>query len=228
MNNKNVCVLVGNEKLLELYNIKYQKSDSIGTIVYLSYDGNYYGNIVIRDEIKENSKETIEYLNKSYNTIMLTGDNNDISKQVAGEICIKEVYSQLLPKQKYQILKDVIDKSKAKVCYIGDGINDAPSLKLADVGIAMGGCGSDAAKETADIVIMNDDISKIKETIKVSKFTKKIIIQNIVMSLGIKIIAMIIGILGILGSYAMLLAVFADVGVCLLAILNTIRVMKIK
>ena len=159
---------------------------------------------------------------------MLTGDAKDVAELIAKEVGIKEVKSQLLPKEKYEYLKELINNKNGKVCYIGDGINDAPALKLSDVGIAMGGSGSDSAKETADIVIMNDDLMKIKETKRVAKYTKKIIVQNIAMSLGIKFIAMIIGFFGILGSYAMLMAVFADVGVCLIAILNTMRIMKLK
>lgn len=228
INGKEIKTLVGNEYLLEMYNIPFEKCKSVGTIVYLAENDKYLGNVVIRDEIKETSKEVINFLNKKFHTIMLTGDTEDVANLVASEVGIKEVKSQLLPKQKYDYLKKVIKESEGKVCYIGDGINDAPSLKLADVGIAMGGKGSDSAKETADIVIMNDDLVKIKETLLVSKYTKKIIIQNIVMSLGIKLIAMVIGVIGILGSYAMLLGVFADVGVCLLAILNTFRIMRLK
>lgn len=228
VNGKEVITLVGSEQLLNMFNVCYEKCVSIGTIVYLVVDNVYLGNVVIRDELKETSKEIICYLNKKYHTVMLTGDTPDVCELVSKEIGIKEAKSQLLPAQKYNYLKELIKNSKDKVCYVGDGINDAPSLKLSDVGIAMGAKGSDSAKETADIVIMNDDLMKIKETIRVSKYTKKIIIQNIVMSLGIKVIAMIIGVLGILGSYAMLLGVFADVGVCLLAILNTLRIMKLK
>ena len=228
VNGKEIKTLVGNDSLQEMFNIKFEKCKSVGTIVYLAIDDQYMGNVVIRDEIKENSKEVIEYLNKNYHTVMLTGDTEDVANLVASEVGIKEIKSKLLPKQKYDYLKELIKTTKGKVCYVGDGINDAPSLKLADVGIAMGSAGSDSAKETADIVVMNDDLNKIKETLMVSRYTKKIIIQNIIMSLGIKLIAMVIGIIGILGSYAMLLGVFADVGVCLLAILNTFRIMKYK
>ena len=211
-----------------MHNVEFNKEKSVGTIVYLAVDNKFYGDVVIRDEVKETSRELIEYLNKTANTVILTGDTDDVATLVAKEVGIKEVKSQLLPKQKFDYLKEIISKGNGKVCYVGDGINDAPALKIADVGIAMGNTGSDSAKENADIVISNDDLMKIKDTIRVSKYTKKIVVENIVMALGIKLAAMIIGILGIFGSYAMLLAVFADVGVCLLAILNTIRIMKLK
>lgn len=223
-----IDILAGNDSLLEMFNVSFEKCKSVGTIVYLSVNKKCLGNIVIRDEVKETSKEIIEFLNKKCNTVMLTGDTKDVAELIAKEVGIKEVKSQLLPKEKYEYLKELINNKNGKVCYIGDGINDAPALKLSDVGIAMGGSGSDSAKETADIVIMNDDLMKIKETKRVAKYTKKIIVQNIAMSLGIKFIAMIIGFFGILGSYAMLMAVFADVGVCLIAILNTMRIMKLK
>lgn len=228
LNGKIVDILVGNENLLSMHNITIEKEKSVGTIVYLAVDNKYLGKVVIQDEIKETSKELISELNKKANTVILTGDTNDVATLVASQVGIKEVKSQLLPKQKFDCLKEIISRDDGKVCYIGDGINDAPSLRLADVGIAIGCDGSDAARENADIVIASDDLMKVKDTIRVSSFTKRIIVQNIVMSLGIKVFSMVVGILGILGSYAMLLAVFADVGVCLLAILNTLRIMKFK
>lgn len=222
-------ILVGNNVLMNSYNINYIENKEIGTILYLSVNQEFFGSIVIRDEIKEKSYDLFKYLNKKgYKTIMLTGDNEEVAKYVANELGISEVKAKILPQEKYNNLEKIISQTNNKVCYVGDGINDTPSLKRADIGIAMGGAGSDSAKECADVVIMNDDISKIADAIEISKYTRKIIVENIVFALGMKLIALIVSMIGILGNYAMVLALFADVGVCIIAILNVLRILKFK
>lgn len=225
----NLKVLVGNEKLLNKYNIKYEKNNSYGTVLYLAINNEYYGCIIVGDEIKENAEELFNYLKLNHiKTIMLTGDSQEVGNHIASKLNIDEAYCKLLPNQKYDILKTTIDSKQNSILYVGDGINDTPSIKLADVGIAMGAIGSDSAKEASDIVIMNDDILKIKNVINISKYTKKIIIQNIIFALSVKLIALIIGITGILASLAMIIAIFADVGTCLICILNSMRILKYK
>ena len=223
----NQVILVGNKELMNSNNIKYNIPSNIGTILYLAIDGVFYGSVVIVDEIKEESKELIEYLNANNETVMLTGDTGDVAKYVGEQVKIKHVEAELLPKQKFAYIKDLLNNGKT-VIYVGDGINDSPSLKLASVGIAMGAAGSDSAKECADIIIVDDDISKVKDAINVAKFTNKIVIENITFALLVKVVALVLGIWGILGNYAMLLAIFADVGVCLLVVLNTMRILKHK
>lgn len=227
---KDRTILVGNKKLMEQYKIKYTPSNSIGTIVYLSVNNEFYGSVCIRDEIKETSKELIQELNKNYETVMLTGDTPDVAGLVAKEVGIKTFKSQLLPKEKYDELKNIIANSKGKTVYVGDGINDTPSLKLADIGIAMGGVGSDSAKECADIVIANDDLTKVNQVIQIAKRTRKITTENIVFALTVKVIALVLSFSGLLGStgIGMLIGEFADVGVCLIAILNSMRILKMK
>lgn len=228
-NEKEKIILVGNDKLMKENNVKYIDNNEVGTILYLSINNEFYGSIVINDEIKEEAYSVIDYLNsEKYQSIMLTGDSEEVARNVSDKIGITKYYARLLPQEKYQEMKKIIDEKNKNIVYVGDGINDTPSLKLADVGIAMGGIGSDSAKECADVVIMNDDLSKICEVINISKFTKRIIIQNIVLALCIKLIAIIIGISGLLGSFAMIIALFADVGVCLIAILNVLRILKYK
>ena len=229
----NKLLLVGKESLMKEYNISFIPTKSTGTVVYVGYDGKYLGSIIIKDEIRPNSKDVVKTLNKQgIETIMLTGDNPDVAKEVAESVGIKEYYASLLPAEKLEKLEKIINnKNKNEtVVFIGDGINDTPALKLADVGIAMGGIGADSAKEASDIVIMNDDISKIISSIKISKFTHKIVIQNIVIALVVKVLAMIIGGFDLLGSWGMYIAVVSDVGVCLITILNTLRILvkKIK
>lgn len=221
--------LVGNERLMKQNNIPYIQNESIGSIVYVSKDKNFLGSIVIRDQIKNNAMETIDELHKmNVDTLMLTGDKKVFGQFVANQVGIKKVYSELLPQEKYQIVDRLIENKKQNIVYVGDGINDTPSLRRADVGIALGGIGSDLAKETADIVIMNDDISKIKDVICLSKYTKKVITQNVIFILLTKLIAIGISMSGVLESYAMLVAIFADVGVCLLCILNSLRILSFK
>ena len=224
-------VLVGNENLMNQFNIEFNKANAVGTILYLAIDNLYYGYIVISDEIKAESKNVITALNaKDIITIMLTGDKEEVAKKIASEANFKEFKAKLLPEDKYNYLKELKNNADGKVIYVGDGINDAPSLTLADVGIAMGGVGSDSAKECADIVIMNDDLNKINKAIDISKFTRKIIIENVTFILLIKVAALLVGAIPALslGKFGMIFAIFADVGVCLLAILNVLRIMKFK
>ena len=224
-------VLVGNENLMNQFNIEFSKADAIGTILYLAIDNLYYGYIVISDEIKPESKDVITALNvKGIITIMLTGDKEEVAENIAGKASFKEFKAKLLPEAKYNYLKELKENADGKVIYVGDGINDAPSLTLADVGIAMGGVGSDSAKECADIVIMNDDLNKINRAMDISKFTRKIIIENVTFILLIKVAALLVGAIPALslGKFGMIFAIFADVGVCLLAILNVLRIMKFK
>ncbi len=221
-------LLVGKETLMKEYNITFDIKKSTGTVIYVAYDNQYLGNIVIKDEIKDNAYDAINKLNKlGIDTIMLTGDNIGVAEEVSEKVGIKEYYASLLPKDKLEKLKTIINnKNKNEtIVFVGDGINDTPALKLADVGVAMGGIGSDSAKEASDIVIMNDDLSKISASISISKFTRKIVIENIVFALVVKILAMIIGGFDLLGSWGMYIAVLSDVGVCLITILNTLRIL---
>ena len=220
-------VLLGNSKLMEMNNINYDNIDSIGTIVHVAINGEYKGNIVISDEIKENVKEALSELKDVgiKNIIMLTGDNKNVADKVAKDIGIDEVYSELLPGDKVSKIEDILCKknSKGKVLFVGDGINDAPVLARADIGVAMGGIGSDAAIEAADVVLMKDKIEEISEAIRVSRRTNKILWQNIIFSLGVKVIVMFLVVLGLTNMWA---AVFADVGVTLIAVLNSMRIIR--
>lgn len=217
-------VQVGNTKL-----IGCTKADNVGgTVVYVSIDEKYAGYITLADRVKDDSKDAIHALNKAgIKTIMLTGDNKEVGQKVADDLGIAEVHAGLLPTDKVAIVESILDKKseKEKLVFVGDGINDAPVLARADIGIAMGGLGSDAAIEAADMVIMNDQPSKIAEIMKISKKTMRIVYQNIVFALGIKIAVLILSALGIVGLWA---AVFADVGVSMLAILNALRCLKTK
>lgn len=220
-------VLLGNSKLMKINNIGYDDIDSIGTIVHVAINGEYKGNIVISDEIKENVKEALVELKEVgiKKTIMLTGDNRSVADKVAKDIGIDEVYSELLPGDKVSKVEEILNKrrSKGKVLFVGDGINDAPVLARADIGVAMGGIGSDAAIEAADVVLMKDNIEEISEAIRVSRRTNKILWQNIIFSLGVKIIVMLLVVLGLTNMWA---AVFADVGVTLIAVLNSMRIIR--
>lgn len=220
-------VLLGNSKLMEMNNINYDNIDSIGTIVHVAINGEYKGNIVISDEIRENVKEALSELKDVgiKKTIMLTGDNKNVADKVAKDIGIDEVYSELLPGDKVSKIEDILSKknSKGKVLFVGDGINDAPVLARADIGVAMGGIGSDAAIEAADVVLMKDKIEEISEAIRVSRRTNKILWQNIIFSLGVKVIVIFLVVLGLTNMWA---AVFADVGVTLIAVLNSMRIIR--
>lgn len=221
-------VLAGNDKLMRKCGIKFESCQEIGTILHVAVDGEYAGYIVISDKIKTNTKETISAL-KAVNckTVMLTGDKDEVGKAVASEIGIDEVHTELLPADKVKIVEDLFQSKseKGKLLFTGDGINDAPVLSRADIGIAMGGIGSDASIEAADIVIMDDDIGKIGTAMSISKRTLKIVKQNIVFALGIKILFLILGALGLSNMW---MAVFADVGVSVIAILNAMRALKVK
>ena len=220
-------VLVGNEKLMKEKNIEYTYCDEIGTIIYVAIDSKYSGYILISDEIKEDSKYAIENLKKNNirKTVMLTGDKEKPGKVVAEKLGLDEVYTELLPDGKVKKVEDLMkEKSeKGKLVFVGDGINDAPVLALSDIGIAMGGLGSDSAIEAADIVIMTDEPSKIVTAIKTSKKTMKIVKQNIIFAITVKILVLILTAFGIGNMWQ---AVFADVGVSVLAVINSLRVLK--
>lgn len=220
-------ILLGNVKLMKVNNIEFDEIDSIGTIVHVAINGEYKGNIVISDEIKENVEVALRDLKNAgiKKTVMLTGDNKAVAEKVAKAIGIDEVYSELLPGDKVSKVEDILDKSdtKGKVLFVGDGINDAPVLARADIGVAMGGIGSDAAIEAADVVLMKDKVEAIAEAIRVSRRTNKILWQNIIFSLGVKVIVMILVVLGLTNMWA---AVFADVGVTLIAVLNSMRIIR--
>ena len=213
-------IIIGNEKIMKKHNIKYEKSDDFGTIIYIAINNLFAGYFVISDKIRKEAKETINYLNKNQiKTIMLTGDNEISAKHIAKELNIDSYHSELLPNDKVNILeKELGNKTTA---FVGDGINDAPVLTRSDVGISMGGLGSDAAIEASDVVIMDDKINKIIDSIKISKKTSKIIWQNIIFVLLVKIVFLL---LGATGNANMWQAIFADVGVALLAIFNSLRI----
>ena len=220
-------ILAGNDKLMRSENILYFKTDDIGTVVYIAVNGAYRGYIVISDEIKEDSKEAIRNLKLSgvKEVVMLTGDNEKVANKIASELGIDKVYSNLLPNEKVDILEEIFKEKlqKEKVAFVGDGINDAPVLARADVGIAMGALGSDAAIEAADVVLMTDEPSKIAKAIEIARKTNKIVWQNIVFALGVKAIVLILSAGGVATMWE---AIFADVGVALIAVLNAMRVMK--
>lgn len=216
-------ILVGNEKLMKKFSIDYEQYKGIGSIVYVAESGYFIGSVIVADTIKQGSKQAIQKLKALgiKNVIMFTGDNQTTANQISKELVLDKCYSELLPQNKVELLEDILkEKDRGKVIFVGDGINDAPVLARADIGIAMGGIGSDAAIEAADVVIMNDDISKIEDGIVISRNTNKIVNQNIVFALGIKAVVLILGALGIA---TMWLAVFADVGVAFIAILNSMR-----
>lgn len=223
-------VYLGNSKLMDKLNIEWKACEKIGTIIHLAINNEYQGHIVISDTIKENSKKAISDLKKNNisKTIMLTGDSKEVGENVAKNLSLDEFYSELLPQDKVKILEEILDKKddvNKKIAFVGDGINDAPSLTRADVGIAMGAMGSDAAIEAADVILMDDDPSKIPTAIKVSKKCLRIVKENIYFSIGVKIIVLILGALGLTSMWA---AIFADVGVTIIAVLNAMRCMYLK
>ena len=226
----NDCIYVGNAKLMDNYNIEgFSECLEVGTVVYIAYNNIYKGYILINDEVKDNSKLLIETLNKIGITenIMLTGDRKEIGESIGIKLGLSEVYAELFPADKVNKLEEIIDNSKAKstVAYIGDGINDAPVLARADIGISMGGVSSDVAIEASDIVLMDDNLLKIVDAIKLARVTMKVVKQNIVFALGVKFIVLILGVVGFANMW---LAIFADVGVMVLAILNAILGINIK
>lgn len=229
VNNHEKQILVGNQKLMEENNITFEKSKEIGTILYIAIDGVFSGTLLISDKIKDDSVKAIYLIKKNgiKQTIMLTGDKKEIAEHISKKIGIDIVHSELLPDGKTEKMEQLLkEKSEnKKIAYVGDGINDAPVLALADIGIAMGAFGSDSAIEAADIVIMTDEPSKINTAIKISKKTMKIVRENIVFAIFVKILVLILSAFGIATMWA---AVFADVGVSVIAILNSLRMLRKK
>ena len=220
-------ILCGNAKLLKENGIEFKEADEIGSVIYVAKNDNFLGYIVVQDKIKEESKEVISYLNSKGKTIMLTGDNSSVANKVASYLNLTSYKASLLPQDKVKEVENII-KNKGKndvVCYVGDGINDAPSLMIADVGISMGKVGSDAAIEASDVVITNDNLTKIKLSKRIAKKVITIVNENIYFAIGVKVLVLI---LSALGYAEMWLAIFADVGVSFLAILNSLRVNLIK
>ena len=222
-------ILVGNEKLMKEKQIDFETCNEIGTILYVAVNGKYAGCIVIADKIKPDASNTIKNLKKNHmkQTVMLTGDRKDVGEKVAKELGLDQVYTELLPDGKVEKVETLLkEKSeKGKLAFVGDGINDAPLLALADIGIAMGGLGSDAAIEAADIVLMTDEPSKIMDAIQLSKKTMKIVKENIIFAISVKILVLILSAFGLSTMWE---AVFADVGVSVIAILNALRVLYVK
>ena len=224
-----ISVAAGNTKLMNRLGIAYQDCHHVGTVVHMAIDGKYAGHILISDIIKPHAKEAIAELKKAgiSKTVMLTGDSKRVADQIAEELGIQEVYSELLPADKVSRVEELLNQKseKAKLAFVGDGINDAPVLSRADIGIAMGALGSDAAIEAADIVLMDDDPLKISKAIKIARKCIRIVYENIYFAIGIKILCLILGALGIANMWV---AIFADVGVMILAVLNAIRTLFVK
>ena len=224
-----IAVAAGNTKLMNRLGIAYQDCHHVGTVVHMAIDGKYAGHILISDIIKPHAKEAIAELKKAgiSKTVMLTGDSKRVADQVAEELGIQEVYSELLPADKVSRVEELLNQKseKDKLAFVGDGINDAPVLSRADIGIAMGALGSDAAIEAADIVLMDDDPLKISKAIKIARKCIRIVYENIYFAIGIKVLCLILGALGIANMW---MAIFADVGVMILAVLNAIRTLFVK
>ena len=222
-------VAAGNDKLMDLLGISYIGCHSIGTIIHMAIDGTYAGHIVISDIEKPHSKEAVKALKASgvRRTVMLTGDSRKVAEKVASDLGIDEVYSELLPAGKVEKVEELLKNKKEmeKLAFVGDGINDAPVLRRADIGIAMGAMGSDAAIEAADVVLMDDDPLKIAKAIRISRKCLRIVYQNIVFAIGVKLVCLALGALGIANMW---LAIFADVGVMIIAVLNAIRALFVK
>ena len=224
-----VSIAAGNAKLMKRLGISYQECHHMGTVVHMAVDGKYAGHILISDIVKPHAKEAIAELKKSgiTKTVMLTGDSKRVADQVAADLGIQEVYSELLPADKVSKVEELLSKKteKEKLAFVGDGINDAPVLSRADIGIAMGALGSDAAIEAADIVLMDDDPLKISKAIKIARKCIRIVYENIYFAIGIKVLCLILGALGIANMWV---AIFADVGVMIIAVLNAIRSLFVK
>ena len=224
-----ISVAAGNTKLMNRLGIAYQDCHHVGTVVHMAIDGKYAGHVLISDIIKPHAKEAIAELKKAgiSKTVMLTGDSKRVADQVAGELGIQEVYSELLPADKVSRVEELLNQKseKDKLAFVGDGINDAPVLSRADIGIAMGALGSDAAIEAADIVLMDDDPLKISKAIKIARKCIRIVYENIYFAIGIKVLCLILGALGIANMWV---AIFADVGVMILAVLNAVRTLFVK
>lgn len=228
-NYKGTQLAVGNDKLMNQLKIDYEKCESIGTIVHVSLEDQYLGHLVINDVIKENTEEAIEKLKEMgvKDIYMLTGDNEKVAKDVAEKVKIENIHYQLLPNEKLEIVKKILDEKPKgqKLAFVGDGINDAPALTISDIGIAMGALGSDAAIEAADVVLMDDDLLKLVKAIKLSKKTLRIVYQNIIFAIVVKVGSLF---LGAFGFADMWLAIFADVGVMVIAVLNAMRILFLK
>ncbi len=224
-----IPVAAGNAKLMERIGVKWKDCHDVGTIVHLAIGGEYAGHIVISDMLKPGAREAVQALKKSgiTKTVMLTGDSRRVADQVAAELGIDEVYSELLPGDKVAKVEELLNKKsgKEKLAFVGDGINDAPVLSRADIGIAMGAMGSDAAIEAADIVLMDDDPMKISKAIRISRKCLRIVYENIYFAIGVKVLCLILGALGIANMW---IAIFADVGVMVIAVLNAIRALFVK
>ena len=224
-----VSIAAGNAKLMKRLGISYQECHHMGTVVHMAVDGKYAGHILISDIVKPHAKEAIAELKKAgiTKTVMLTGDSKRVADQVAADLGIQEVYSELLPADKVSKVEELLSKKteKEKLAFVGDGINDAPVLSRADIGIAMGALGSDAAIEAADIVLMDDDPLKISKAIKIARKCIRIVYENIYFAIGIKVLCLILGALGIANMWV---AIFADVGVMIIAVLNAIRSLFVK
>ena len=224
-----ISVAAGNSKLMERLNVPYINCHQVGTIIHMAINGEYAGHIVISDIVKPHSKEAIAALKAAgiQKTVMLTGDAKAVADQVAEALGIDEVFSELLPADKVEKVEEIMEhkSDRAKLAFVGDGINDAPVLGRADIGIAMGAMGSDAAIEAADVVLMDDDPMKIAKAIKISRKCLGIVYQNIVFAIGIKLICLLLGAVGIASMW---LAIFADVGVMIIAVLNAIRALFVK
>ena len=223
-------IAVGNGKLMDRVGAKWHNCHLGGTILHVAIDGEYEGHIVISDVIKQNSKEAVTELKKNgvSDIVMLTGDTKETAEAVASELGIGSVYINLLPADKVRKVEELINGKKSendKVAFVGDGINDAPVLSRADIGIAMGAMGSDAAIEAADIVLMDDDPLKISTAVRISRKCLRIVHENIWFAIGVKILCLVLGALGIANMWA---AIFADVGVMVIAVLNAIRCMFLK
>ena len=222
-------VLVGNDKLMALHNASYHDCELTGTILHVCIDGTYAGHIVIADVVKDDAEQTIRDLHLAgvARCVMLTGDRQDVAEAVAEKLGIDEVHAQLLPEDKVRAVEALLssEATDGKLAFVGDGINDAPVLTRADVGIAMGAMGSDAAIEAADVVLMDDKPSNISKAIRLARATMRIVWQNIVFALAVKIVILLLAAVGIANMW---LAVFGDVGVAVLAILNAMRAMSVR
>ncbi|HHV39077.1 MAG TPA: cadmium-translocating P-type ATPase [Tepidimicrobium sp.] len=219
-------VLLGNKQLLKDYGIEVKETKTIGTVIHIGMSGDHVGTITVSDELKEGVADSIRDIKSLgiHRTVMLSGDNSDIARKVGELVDIDVVYGDLLPQDKVEIFERIMKEGKGKVAFVGDGVNDAPVLARADIGIAMGGLGSDAAIEASDIVIMTDEIGKIVTGLKIAKNTKRIVTQNILFALGVKLMVLALGAFGVATMWE---AVFADVGVSIIAILNSIRALKV-
>ena len=222
-------VACGNRQLMERLNVVYKDCHDVGTIVHVAIDGAYMGHIVISDMVKPHAKKALQSLKAAgvTKTVMLTGDRKNVAEKIAQELGIDEVYSELLPGDKVSQVEKLLEQKQAKdkIAFVGDGINDAPVLSRADIGIAMGAMGSDAAIEAADIVLMDDDPLQIPKAIRISRKCLRIVYENIVFAIGVKLICLFLGAIGLANMW---LAIFADVGVMIIAVLNAIRALFVQ